>query len=76
MLPLVSGCEQAAAFARRNCSVACATGPAKPGTAVADPAGVLAERLGELDQMAEIYAAEADIVRIAGVACEKYMITL
>lgn len=49
--------EQDAAFARRSRSDACATSPASSGTAVADSASVLAELLGELDEMAGIYAA-------------------
>ncbi|MEI2416236.1 DUF2514 family protein [Orrella sp. JC864] len=46
-------------------------GTAQPGAPAGDPIGVLADVLGELDEMAGIYAAQADRARIAGLTCER-----
>ncbi|SOE50862.1 DUF2514 family protein [Orrella dioscoreae] len=45
--------------------------PAQPGAPAADAIGMLAVLLGELDEMAGIYAAEADRARIYGMTCER-----
>jgi len=47
------------------------TGATASSEAARDPIGVLAELLGELDDLAESYAAAADRARIAGLACER-----
>jgi len=47
------------------------SGSAGSGEATGDPIGVLAELLGELDGLAESYAAAADRARVAGLACER-----
>ncbi len=44
---------------------------AQSGAAADDPIGVLAVVLGELDDLAGIYAAQADRARIAGLTCER-----
>lgn len=63
--------DAVADFARRNRAAASHSGTTQPSPTVADPIGLLAELLGELDGMAEVYAAEADRARIAGLTCER-----
>lgn len=45
--------------------------PAQPGAPAFDAIGLLAVVFGELDEMAGVYAAEADRSRIAGLTCER-----
>ncbi|VFR39610.1 Homology to phage-tail assembly proteins [plant metagenome] len=45
--------------------------PAQPGAPAGDPIGLLAVVLGDLDDMAGLYAAQADRARIAGLTCER-----
>lgn len=63
--------DAAAEYARRGRQAAGGARAAQPGAAAADPIGVLAVVLGELDGMAEVYAAEADAARHAGLMCER-----
>lgn len=63
--------DQAAEFARRHRPPASHTSAAQPSPTIADPIGLLAELFGELDGMAEVYAAEADRARVAGLTCER-----
>lgn len=63
-------CEQAAAFARRQRSV-CATGSASQARQTLIALSCLSSCSENLDEMAGIYAAEADRARSAGVVCEK-----
>jgi len=72
--------ERAAADSRVRSAVAdyaarhrCPSDPGSTasGEAAGDPIGVLAELLGELDGLAESYAAAADRARVAGFACER-----
>lgn len=58
------------AYAARHRS-ATDPGAAPAGQAAGDPLGVLADLLGELDGLAESYAAAADRARITGLACER-----
>ncbi len=63
--------DQAAEFARRHRATASHSNAAQPGPTITDPIGLLAELLGEADGMAQVYAAEADRARVAGLACER-----
>jgi len=60
----------AAQYATRHRTAARDSAAAGQCQAAATAAGMLAELLGELDTLAEHYAAEADRRRIAGLACE------
>jgi len=60
----------AAQYAARHRDSADDPAPAGQCEAAANAAGVLAVLLGELDGLAERYAADADRRRIAGTACE------
>jgi len=61
--------EQAARFA----AGITATNPAPTPSCTAEPrrAAVLADMLGQLDEMAQRYTATADRARVTGLACEK-----
>lgn len=63
--------EQATAFAKRQAAACGHSHATSIGASAADPLGMLADLLGELDQMAEAYAREADRRRVAGLACER-----
>jgi hypothetical protein len=63
--------DAVADFARRNRAAARDSGTAQPSPTIVDPIGLLAELLGEIDGMAEVYAMEADRARIAGLTCER-----
>lgn len=58
-------------YARRHPQTASNTGAANSGTTITDPIGLLAELLGELDGLAEIYAGTADRARTHGLTCER-----
>lgn len=58
----------AVARAREACGSAI---PGSPGAPATDPAGVLADVLGRIDERAGILAGYADAARIAGQACER-----
>jgi len=60
----------AAAYAARHRAAAADAAAARQCAAAAPAADVLAELLGDLDELAQGYAAEADRRRIAGLACE------
>jgi len=62
--------DAVAAYAARH-RPAADPGAAPAGQAAGDPLSVLADLLGELDGLAESYAAAADRARIAGHACER-----
>lgn len=59
--------EDAAAIARSRCAASTTPGSGETGT---DIIGLLAELLGDVDEAAGIYAAEADASRIRGLTCE------
>lgn len=63
--------DAVADYARRHRAPARHPGATQSGPTSADPIGLLAELLGEADGMAEVYAAEADRARVAGLACER-----
>ncbi len=58
-------------YARRHRQAASNTGVANSGPTITDPIGLLAELLGELDDLAEIYAGTADRARTHGLTCER-----
>jgi len=60
----------AAEYAARHRAAAADAAAARQCAAAAPAADVLAELLGDLDELAQGYAAEADRRRIAGLACE------
>jgi len=62
--------DVAARYAARARRAASDTAPACQCEAAAAPARMLAELLGELDELAQGYAREADRARVAGLACE------
>jgi len=62
--------DSAAQYAARQRAAAADSAVARQCEATAVAADVLAELLGELDVLAEVYAADADRRRIAGRACE------
>jgi len=62
--------DVAARYAKRQRAATENTAPASQCEASAAAARMLAELLGELDELAQVYAREADRARVAGLACE------
>jgi len=60
--------DVAARYAERGRQAANSTAPAA--SCAANAARMLAQLLGELDELAQVYAREADRARVAGLACE------